>query len=110
LSEWAKANNVRRPIVPGHCDQAYHMYYLVMPSVGSRQQLIAHLKGHGILAVFHYQPLHLSDMGRRYDAKASNCPVSEMAGDCLLRLPFFNDLALADQNRVVKAVRDYHCG
>jgi dTDP-4-amino-4,6-dideoxygalactose transaminase len=65
------------------------------------------LKDRGILAVFHYQPLHLSEMGRRYGGQLGDCPVSEMAGDCLVRLPFFNDLSLADQARVVREVREW---
>jgi len=105
LADWATTAGIRTPVVPKHCDQAYHMYYLVMPSLDSRQSFIKHLKDRGILAVFHYQPLHLSVMGRQYGGKEGDCPVSEMAGDCLVRLPFFNDLALVDQARVVREVR-----
>ncbi|MCE9563783.1 MAG: dTDP-4-amino-4,6-dideoxygalactose transaminase [Planctomycetes bacterium] len=105
LADWAATAGIRTPVVPKHCDQAYHMYYLVMPNLDSRQAFIKHLKDRGILAVFHYQPLHLSVMGRKYGGKEGDCPVSEMAGDCLVRLPFFNDLALADQARVVREVR-----
>lgn len=108
LSAWAEENGVRTPAVPRHCDQAYHMYYLVMPSLDVRQELIRHLKDKGILAVFHYQPLHLSEMGRRFGGKVGDCPVAEMAGDCLVRLPFYNDLTAADQARVVNAVGEFH--
>jgi dTDP-4-amino-4,6-dideoxygalactose transaminase len=83
------------------------MYYLMMPTLDHRQRLIAHLKEHGILAVFHYQPLHLSEMGRRFGGRAGDCPVSEKAGDCLVRLPFYNALATSDQARVVQAVREF---
>ena len=48
------------------CEQAWHMYYVLMPSMESRQALIAHLKGRGILAVFHYLPLHLSEYAKRW--------------------------------------------
>jgi dTDP-4-amino-4,6-dideoxygalactose transaminase len=107
LADWAAEQGIRTPTVPKHCDQAYHMYYLVLPSLEARQSLIQHLKDRGILAVFHYQPLHLSEMGRRYGGQLGDCPVSEMAGDCLVRLPFFNDLSLADQARVVREVREW---
>lgn len=107
LADWARTNQVRLPTVPRHCEQAYHMFYLVLPSLEARQGLITHLKAQGILAVFHYQPLHLSAMGRQFGGVPGACPVSEMAGDCLLRLPFFNDLTPADQARVVQAVLTY---
>ena len=109
LADWAASNHVRRPIVPAHCDQAYHMYYLVMPSLEARQGLIAHLKERGILSVFHYQPLHVAEMGLRYGGKPGDCPVSEAMGDRLLRLPFFYDLSMADQVRVVTAIEEYRC-
>ena len=75
-----------------------------MPSLASRQRLIAHLRGQGILSVFHYLPLHLSDMGRRYGGQPGDCPVTENVSDCLLRLPLYNDLSEADQGRVIAAL------
>jgi len=42
------------------CEQSFHMFYLLMPTLESRQELIAHLESRGILAVFHYVPLHCS--------------------------------------------------
>lgn len=107
LTEWAAQNNVRTPIVPRHCEQAYYMFYLILPSINARQGLITHLKERGILAVFHYQPLHLSKMGQKFGGRPGACPVSEKAGDCLLRLPFYNDLSREDQERVVQAVTAY---
>ncbi len=72
-----------------------------------RDALIEHLRGQGILAVFHYQPLHLSAMGQRFGGKAGDCPVAEDASDRLLRLPFYNDLSPGDQSRVVNAIRGF---
>ena len=60
LASWAETNGARLPIIPPECEQSYHMFYLIMPSFESRQALISHLAGLGILAVFHYLPLHLS--------------------------------------------------
>lgn len=107
LAAWASENAVRRPAVPPHCDQAYHMYYLVMPTLAVRQRFISYLKQKGILAVFHYQPLHLSERGRRYATRPGDCPVSEMAGDCLVRLPFYTDFDHLCQEKVVDAVTGF---
>ena len=106
LRSWAQAHGVRFPVVPEYCEQSYHMFYLLLPSLEERQALIAHLKEQGILSVFHYLPLHLSDMGRRYGGKEGDCPVTEEISDHLLRLPFYNDLTEADQARVVAAITE----
>ena len=107
LAGWCRANGVRQPVVPAHCEQAWHMYYLLLPSLAVRTALIAHLKARGIMAVFHYLPLHLSDMGRRFGGRPGDCPVTEDVSDRLLRLPFYNTLTGADQARVVEAVLEF---
>ncbi len=107
LRAWAEANGVRRPIVPQECEQPYHMYYLLLPSLQSREKLIAHLKARGILAVFHYLPLHLSEMGQRFGGRAGDCPVTEDLSDRLLRLPFYNELSEAEQDEVIAAIQEF---
>ncbi len=105
LHDWADNYDVQLPYVPDYCEQAYHVFYMVMPSLKSRQALIQHLKQQGILSVFHYLPLHLSDMGQQYGGKPGDCPVTERLGDCLIRLPFYNDLSDSDQARVIDAIQ-----
>lgn len=107
LAPWIKAVGARAPIVPEECDQAYHMYYLLMPSLASRQSLIAHLRQRGILAVFHYQPLHLSPMGVSFGGRPGSCPVTETVADRLIRLPFYNSMTDADQEAVIEAVKEF---
>ncbi|HZY44771.1 MAG TPA: dTDP-4-amino-4,6-dideoxygalactose transaminase [Anaerolineae bacterium] len=107
LQRWADDHDVRRPIVPAHCEQPYHMYYLLLPSLDRRQALIAHLKERGILSVFHYLPLNLSIMGQRFGGKAGDCPVTEKLSDRLLRLPFYNSLTDADLAEVVETVGSF---
>ncbi len=110
LGNWAQHHEVSLPYVPAHCEQPYHMFYLLMPSLKQRQDLIEHLKAHSILSVFHYLPLHLSEMGRRLGKKVGDCPVTEDVSDRLLRLPFYNDLSEADQARVVTAIYEFGGG
>ncbi|MBC7782564.1 MAG: dTDP-4-amino-4,6-dideoxygalactose transaminase [Burkholderiales bacterium] len=107
LAGWCNRHSIRRPVIPEHCRQAYHMYYMLLPSLEIRQKLISHLKEKGILSVFHYLPLHLSDMGLKYGGKAGNCPVTEDISDRLLRLPFFNDLSQDVQANVVEAITSF---
>jgi dTDP-4-amino-4,6-dideoxygalactose transaminase len=110
IGGWASDNGVGMPVVPEHCEQAYHMFYLLMPSLRERQSMIDHMKKLGITSPFHYLPLHLSEMGRRFGGKPGDCPVTENVSDRLLRLPFYNDLSASDQNRVVEGVLSYRVG
>lgn len=106
LVDWANRGGVRLPVVPEYCAQAYHLFYLLLPSLTLRQQFIAELRKHGILSVFHYVPLHTSKMGRRYGGAPGDCPVAEMVSDRLVRLPFYNRLSETEQFRVIKTIRE----
>lgn len=107
LPEWAEAHGVRLPVIPEHCEQAYHMFYILMPSQDERQALIDHLKERGILSVFHYLPLHLSDMGQSYGGKAGDCPVTEDVSERLLRLPFYNAMTDDELADVVAGLQSF---
>ncbi|HWO17750.1 MAG TPA: dTDP-4-amino-4,6-dideoxygalactose transaminase [Kofleriaceae bacterium] len=106
LAGWAESRGIRLPIVPAHCEQTFHMFYLLVPAA-RRPAFIAHLKARGVQAVFHYQPLHLSPMGLRHGGAPGACPVTEQIADELVRLPLYNDLDDADQGRVIDAVRAF---
>jgi dTDP-4-amino-4,6-dideoxygalactose transaminase len=80
------------------------MFYIILPSLNARQDLMQYLREKEIISVFHYQPLHLSDMGKHFGGKEGDLPVTERMGDCLLRLPFYNALSESDQNRVIDAL------
>jgi dTDP-4-amino-4,6-dideoxygalactose transaminase len=84
------------------------MFYLLLPSLDIRQSLIEHLKMERILGVFHYQPLHLSGMGRQFGGKNGDCPVTEDISDRLLRLPFYTSLESNDQARVIQAIKTFN--
>ena len=92
LRDWADRRGSRLPTVPGQCEQSYHMFYIVMQSHEQRDGLITHLRNNGINSVFHYQPLHLSEMGEKFGGKIGDCPVTEYVAPRLLRLPFYNQM------------------
>jgi dTDP-4-amino-4,6-dideoxygalactose transaminase len=107
LKDWAVDYGVRLPSVPSHCEQPFHMFYLLLPSLEARQALITYLNTLEINSVFHYLPLHLSSMGRRFGGKRGDCPITEEISDRLLRLPFYNDLTEADQARVLSCLKEF---
>jgi len=107
LTDWASNHDIRLPEIPADCEQAYHMFYLLLPTLEDRQAFIEHLRQRGILAVFHYIPLHLSPMGQKFGGRLGDCPVVEAFSDRLVRLPFYFDLSEVDQQRIVDAVRSF---
>ncbi len=108
LAGWVAAHGIRGPSVPAGCEQPYHMYYLLFDTLAARTSMIAHLRAHDIVAVFHYLPLNTSEMGVRFGGRPGQCPVAESVSDRLLRLPFYNNLTDDDQSRVIDAIHSWH--
>jgi dTDP-4-amino-4,6-dideoxygalactose transaminase len=104
LENWAENNNVKMPVVPDGCEHTGHVFFLRLPTGSDRDRLISHLRDHGVLAVFHYQPLHLSAVGRSLGGREGQFPVTEKAGECLVRLPLFNSLTEAQQKFVIDKI------
>jgi dTDP-4-amino-4,6-dideoxygalactose transaminase len=109
LRDWSRNFGVCLPRVPAYDEQPYHMFYVILPSLEARTALIQHLRDKGIMAVFHYVPLHLSEMGMRFGGVEGACPVTEKVSDRLLRLPFYNDLTPDEQAEVIEAVCEFRC-
>ena len=107
LDKWSVRNDIRIPFVPDNCEHSSHMYYLRLPDGLSRDRFISHMKNHGVSAVFHYQPLHLSAVGKSLGGFVGQCPVSEEAGDCLVRLPLFTQLTPEMLSQITDAVTSF---
>ena len=110
LDQWANSVGATLPYIPDHCDQPYHMFYVLLPSLEYRTALIEHLRARSILAVFHYVPLHLSPMGERHGGRRGTCPVTEDVADRLLRLPFYVGLGPKAQDEVIDSILDFSDG
>jgi len=104
LADWCKRLGITQPTVPPECESSWHLYHLLLPDAGFRQRAMAHVRARDAAAVFHYQPLHLSDVGRRLAPATASLPVAESAGDRLLRLPLYNDITPADADAVIAAL------
>jgi dTDP-4-amino-4,6-dideoxygalactose transaminase len=106
LAPYADELGFLLPVVPGNCDPAYHMFYVLLPDRATRDAVLADLRAAGVQATFHYVPLHSSEAGRKFAAAPADCPVSEEVSGRLLRLPFFNNLTGEQSDRVVGAFLD----
>ena len=108
LMPWAKAGGALLPSAEGLTEGAFHLFYVLMPTVETRQELISHLKERGVPATFHYLPLDQSPMGQKLlGSTAASCPVSSSAADRLVRLPLHAMMSEAQTERVIAAVREY---
>ena len=88
--------------VPGDRDQAHHMFYVLLDSRSARDHVLSALNKQGVLATFHYLPLHASPAASHFSDAAAHCPVTDDISGRLLRLPFFNGLASRDIDLIVE--------
>jgi dTDP-4-amino-4,6-dideoxygalactose transaminase len=89
------------PTVPPDRDQAFHMFYVLLPDARTRDRVLSGMRTRGVHATFHFVPLHDSPGGRRFAARELSCPVSEHVSRRLLRLPFYTDITDAEVDEVV---------
>jgi len=97
----------RLPYVSSECESNSHLFYIILKDENTRNVLMDHLKSRGILAVFHYLPLHLSQVGRSMGYTDGQLPVTESMSGRLLRLPFYHDMTSEDQVEVVNTIKDF---
>jgi dTDP-4-amino-4,6-dideoxygalactose transaminase len=103
LSPFVDTHGIRLPVVPDHCRQAYHMFFVVMPDTETRNRVLKSMNDDGIYATFHYVPLHSAPGGIRVAARELACPVTDDISSRLLRLPFFTNLGPRDLDRVIES-------
>ena len=107
LTTWAEKLGATLPHVPEYCEEPSHMFYLLMPDLNTRTRFIQWMKSQNVLCVFHYLPLHLSDMGLTFGGKPGACPVTEDISDRLVRLPLFYDLTDSELAYVIETMHAF---
>lgn len=107
LGPLQRAGSLRLPVIPEGCRSNYHLFHLLVESADTRDRLRAHLKARGIGSALHYAPLHRTPGGRRFGVARGPMRVAEMAGERLLRLPFYTDMTRAEQDLVIASVADF---
>lgn len=108
LAPLVKRGVVQIPFVPPHCSTNYHMFYLLTADVEERTALIAHLRAAGIVAVFHYVPLHSSPFAQSLGVPHAHLPHTEELSARLLRLPMYFDLTDQQVEEVANAVLEFY--
>lgn len=101
------SHRVIRPTIPAGCEQPYHLYYLLLPTLAERTEFIAFMRARKIGTPFHYVPLHTAPQGLAFGGYDGQCPVTEELSDRLVRLPLFHAMSDNEVARVIEATRAY---
>ena len=104
----AKAGKVELPTIPDGCAHNAHMFYLKCKDLQERTALISYLKEKGVLAVFHYVPLHSAPAGLKYGVFFGEDIYTTKESDRLVRLPMYYGLTEADRKTVIERVLDFY--
>lgn len=99
---------LRLPYVDSECDGNGHMFYIITRSLDERTRMLEHLENQGILAVFHYVPLHSSPAGQKYCRTSQGMDVTDDLSSRLLRLPMYYEMKDNDISRVVESIRSFY--
>ena len=108
LQSLADDGRIELPCIPDECQTNHHMFYILTENQDERMALAEHLKSAGILAVFHYVPLHDSLMGKKLGLDKKELPVTRSVSERLLRLPLYCDLSDADVDFVCDSIVEFY--
>jgi dTDP-4-amino-4,6-dideoxygalactose transaminase len=106
LADWAGRVGVRLPPEPPDRETNHHIFHLLYPDGESRDAALDALRRRGVMASFHFVPLHSAPQGRAIGAGNASLPVTDRVAATLLRLPLHARLSDSDVDYVVEAVRD----
>lgn len=98
---------LRLPIIPAGCEHNAHLFYILLDNFDIREDLRLYLNERGCSAVFHYLPLHASQMGVMLGYQKDEFPVTNRASDTILRLPLYCGLSEEEQEHICSTLREY---
>ena len=95
------------PFIPAECEHNAHMYYIKLEDLKERTAFIKHLKDNGVMAVFHYIPLHSSPAGLKFGRFDGEDEVTTRDSERLVRLPLYYHLTKEDRAKVIETVKSF---
>lgn len=111
LEKYEDAGILVRPSIPDHCQHNGHCYPVLFSSSDMREKVRKALAKRGIMAHFHYVPLHSSSMGKRICQKNKSLPNTEDVAERLLRMPLYSGLHVEDcLYRIEKVLQEIFSG
>jgi dTDP-4-amino-4,6-dideoxygalactose transaminase len=107
LQSLSNSETIKLPVVPSFSSKNYHAFYILCKSLDLRSQLISYLKDRGILSVFHYLPLHLSEYYLAQGYSINDLPLSINYSNTLLRLPMYFEISDNELNYIINEIRSF---
>jgi len=81
-----------------------HMYQLLLPTPAKRTNFIEGMKANGIIAPFHYVPLHSAPAGREFGRVSGDMSITDDVSSRLVRLPMYAGVA-KEQKGIIEVVK-----
>jgi dTDP-4-amino-4,6-dideoxygalactose transaminase len=107
LAVLAATGKVELPSVPKDCEHNGHIFYLKSRDLAERIALLAHLKKHNILAVFHYVPLHSAPAGAKFGRFHGEDRYTTVESERLIRLPLWYGMKESDCQKIVDNLKSF---
>jgi len=108
LSKLSKNGLLELPTVPVDCMHNAHMFYIKVKDLNERTNLLAHLKSHGIHAVFHYVPLHSAPAGMKFGTFSGKDTYTTTDSERLIRLPLYYGITQEEIESVINTIVEYY--
>ena len=110
LAELENHGLIQLPDMPVYATNNAHMFYFICRDLEERSALINHLKEKGILAVFHYLSLHLSEYNQKHSGIIPDLPNCDRYAECLVRLPFYYELNEDEVSYIINEIISFFMG
>lgn len=99
---------IELPFVPADCVHNGHMFYIKVRDLKERTALITYLKDKGIMAIFHYIPLHSSPAGKKFGRFSGKDRNTTVESERILRLPMYFGLSARDTAYIVEMIKGFY--
>ncbi|MBM7644641.1 dTDP-4-amino-4,6-dideoxygalactose transaminase [Scopulibacillus daqui] len=108
LSALEKAEKIKRPFIPEDCQHNGHMFYIKVNDIKERSDFIDYLKNNGVMAVFHYVPLHSSKAGQKVGTFFGKDQYTTRESERLVRLPMFYGLTKDSIKYITECIKSFY--
>ncbi len=108
LKSLAEEGKIELPTVPADCVHNAHMFYIKTKDIEERTKLIDYLKANGIMAVFHYIPLHSAPAGLKFGRFHGVDEYTTKESERLLRLPLYYGLKEEEVDYICSKVKEFY--
>ncbi len=96
------------PVIPAHCQNNYHIFFIKVKDKNERERLIKYLKAKNIYSVFHYIPLHSSPAGKRFGCFKDWDVFTTKESERILRLPLYFNLKIGQVKKICQKINDFY--